>query len=63
MKKTSKTSKSRKSKKGQSTAVLATCPIGASGWCAYPFSLQQLEKRMKKTTEEPKAKQLAGVGA
>ncbi len=61
MKKASKTGKHRKSKKN---AVLAMCPIGSAGWCAYPFSVDQLQKRIKKATEEPKAtKQLAEVNS
>jgi hypothetical protein len=59
MKKTSKTGKQKKSKK---SSALAMCPIGSAGWCAYPFSVDQLEKRLKKPTEEPKStKQLAEV--
>lgn len=39
----------RASKKTDNTAsaVLATCPTGGGGWCSYPFSAKQLEKRMK----------------
>ncbi len=39
----------RSSKKTDKTemAVLATCPTGGGGWCSYPFSPKQLEKRLK----------------
>lgn len=39
----------RGSKKTEKTemAVLATCPTGGSGWCSYPFSPKQLERRLK----------------
>jgi hypothetical protein len=40
-KKTSKSSKSRK------LNALATCPVNGAGWCPYPFSVEQLERRMK----------------
>lgn len=29
------------------SALLATCPTTGGGWCSYPFSAKQLEKRMK----------------
>jgi hypothetical protein len=43
-KKTSGTSK-------KNAAVLATCPVGSAGWCAYPFSVAQLQKRMKRIAD------------
>lgn len=39
-----------------SSAALATCPVNGAGWCPYPFSVAQLEKRMKakaQNTETP----------
>lgn len=38
---------SRKQTSKKSTSVLANCPVSGAGWCPYPFSLKQLEKRMK----------------
>lgn len=40
-KKKSKSSKSRKAN------ALSVCPVNGAGWCAYPFSVEQLERRMK----------------
>jgi hypothetical protein len=39
-----KTSKSSRTKKSN---ALATCPINGAGWCPYPFSVEQLERRLK----------------
>jgi hypothetical protein len=39
--------KPSKSTKKKSTTGLSTCPINGAGWCAYPFSAKQLERRMK----------------
>lgn len=43
------TTKKKVSKKSSkpSMAILATCPTNGAGWCAFPFSPKQLEKRMK----------------
>lgn len=43
------TLKKDESKTAQNTgaAMLATCPTGGGGWCSYPFTAKQLEKRMK----------------
>lgn len=43
------TLKKVESKKAEKTgsAMLATCPTGGGGWCSYPFTAKQLEKRMK----------------
>jgi hypothetical protein len=30
-----------------SAAVLGTCPVNGQGWCPYPFSPAQLQKRLK----------------
>ena len=39
-----------------SAAVLGTCPVNGAGWCPYPFSPQQLQKRLKaKMMEAAKA--------
>lgn len=56
MKATSSTESSKKkastrSKKPGATA-LAACPTGAAGWCSYPFSPAQLERRMKQNAKK-----------
>jgi hypothetical protein len=38
---------SRKKTNKRKSGVMATCPVGSGGWCSYPFSVAQLEKRMK----------------
>jgi hypothetical protein len=38
-------SQKRTSKK--SATLLANCPVSGAGWCPYPFSPKELEKRMK----------------
>ncbi|MBX9693548.1 MAG: hypothetical protein K2Z81_14260 [Cyanobacteria bacterium] len=45
-KESSTKSVSRKTKQ-PALSMLSSCPAGASGWCSYPFSPQQLEKKMK----------------
>jgi len=35
------------SSKKRSTEMLSTCPVDGAGWCPYPFSIEQLRKRMK----------------
>ena len=37
---------SKKSEKPE-MAMLATCPTSGGGWCSYPFSPKQLEKRLR----------------
>ncbi|CAN5164052.1 hypothetical protein BH10CYA1_BH10CYA1_58050 [soil metagenome] len=31
----------------RSTAALAMCPTNGAGWCPYPFTVEQLERRLK----------------
>jgi hypothetical protein len=38
--------KSRKSASKKGSAALATCPVDFAGWCPYPFSIAQLQKRI-----------------
>lgn len=40
------TAKRRKAKV-LADAALATCPVGGAGWCPYPFSPAQLQKRLQ----------------
>jgi hypothetical protein len=61
------TLKKVESKKAENTgsAMLATCPTGGGGWCSYPFTAKQLEKRMKakaKMTEIESMQQQAAAG-
>lgn len=30
-----------------SAAALAICPTNGAGWCPYPFTVEQLERRLK----------------
>ena len=39
--------KKKKTSSKRSTAALATCPVNGAGWCPYPFSIEQLERRLK----------------
>jgi len=43
----------RRSRK-PSAAVLGTCPVNGAGWCPYPFSPAQLQKRLKNLAEKQK---------
>jgi hypothetical protein len=66
MTKVSKAGKQSTRKKASKTSASAlnTCPVGAAGWCAYPFSVAQLQKRMKRIAEgEKKTQELAGAGS
>ncbi|MDR3616830.1 MAG: hypothetical protein P4L53_24955 [Candidatus Obscuribacterales bacterium] len=31
----------------RASKALATCPVNGAGWCPYPFSVEQLERRLK----------------
>jgi len=42
----------RKRRPRKSSAVLATCPMNGAGWCPYPFSPAQLQKRLKSLSEK-----------
>ncbi len=41
--------KKRTTKQAKSSKLnaLATCPVNGAGWCPYPFSVEQLQRRMK----------------
>jgi len=45
-----KRTKARRAK--VSSAALAKCPVNGAGWCPYPFSVAQLEKRMKAKAQQ-----------
>ena len=60
---TTKAKPTRKKTARKKSSVLSTCPVGAAGWCSYPFSVAQLEKRLKAKAEPTKPeKELATVG-
>lgn len=61
---TTKAKSSRKKSPRRKNASLATCPVGAQGWCSFPFTAAQLEKRMKAKAEqtEPAEPELAAAG-
>ncbi len=44
---TAPASKRKRPTRKTSAAVLSTCPVNGAGWCPYPFSPAQLQKRMK----------------
>jgi len=37
----------KKPVKRRKKGSVMSCPVNGAGWCAYPFSLAQLEKRLK----------------
>lgn len=37
--------------------ALSTCPVNGAGWCPYPFSVEQLERRLKEKAAAAAAKQ------
>jgi hypothetical protein len=55
-------SRKKASKKFKKQSTLSTCPVGGAGWCAYPFSIKSLEKRLK-TKAAQKTKEPALVAA
>lgn len=34
------------------TNVLGTCPVGGAGWCSFPFSPAQLQRRLQLKAEQ-----------
>ena len=53
---TAPASRRKRPARKSSAAVLATCPVNGAGWCPYPFSPAQLEKRMKAKQAEEQRK-------
>ncbi|HEY9679818.1 MAG TPA: hypothetical protein V6C76_17580 [Drouetiella sp.] len=45
-------SQKKKSKTKSAAAALAICPTNGAGWCPYPFSVEQLERRLKEKAEK-----------
>jgi hypothetical protein len=52
-----KPARQRTSKKKYST--LSTCPVNAMGWCSYPFTVAQLEKKLKQSAKKSASKDRA----
>ncbi len=48
-------SQKKKSSTKRSAAALATCPINGAGWCPYPFTMEQLERKLKAKASEAAA--------
>jgi len=42
----------RKRSSKKKVDLLSICPVDDAGWCPHPFSLEQLQKRMKQRTLE-----------
>jgi hypothetical protein len=41
------TTPKKKTTTKRASAALATCPVNGAGWCPYPFTVEQLERRLK----------------
>lgn len=39
--------KKTSTKKAAAASALAICPTNGAGWCPYPFTVEQLERRLK----------------
>jgi hypothetical protein len=54
---------SRKKTAQKKSTALSTCPVGSSGWCSYPFTVAQLQKRLKaKEADSAPVEELATAG-
>jgi hypothetical protein len=42
-----KGSTKEQSQKKRKRSSILSCPVNGAGWCPYPFSIEQLEKRLK----------------
>lgn len=47
--------KKKASTKKTAAAALAICPTNGAGWCPYPFTVEQLERRLKEKAEKAAA--------
>ncbi|MBS2001029.1 MAG: hypothetical protein U0103_02355 [Candidatus Obscuribacterales bacterium] len=41
----------KKASTKKASAALATCPVNGAGWCPYPFTVEQLERRLREKAE------------
>lgn len=48
----------RRRKSSKRTLALSSCPTGGAGWCSYPFSPAQLEKRLRAKIQATSQSQL-----
>jgi hypothetical protein len=39
--------KKKQTKRRSTGSGILTCAMNGAGWCPYPFSIEQLEKRLK----------------
>ena len=39
--------KKKQTKRRGSRSEILSCAVNGAGWCPYPFSIEQLEKRLK----------------
>lgn len=37
-------------------SALSTCPVNSMGWCSYPFTVAQLEKKLKQSAKKSDSK-------
>lgn len=49
--KSTKTDRSTRKPTRKKVSALAICPTNGAGWCSFPFSPAQLEKRRKQQIE------------
>jgi hypothetical protein len=52
---------SRKKSSPKAASALSICPVNGAGWCPYPFSANQLKKRLKKMQAEQEEKELVST--
>jgi hypothetical protein len=48
-------SQKKKTDTKRASAVLAICPTNGAGWCPYPFTVEQLERKLKAKAAEAAA--------
>lgn len=54
--KSTKTDRSTRKPTTKKVSALAFCPTNGAGWCSFPFSPAQLEKRRKQAAETAEQK-------
>ncbi len=42
----------KRSSRRTADRALSTCPVDAAGWCSYPFTPSQLERRLRRKMAE-----------
>ena len=61
-KSTSVATRSVRKRTTKTVSSLANCPVNGAGWCPYPFSPAQLEKKLKQKQAD-EAQEPTPVGA